>query len=243
MRGDLLNRANADYLDRLYDQYQRDPRSLDASWQAYFAGFDDAGGRTAPRESAPPLTIGVQNLIHSYRELGHFVASLDPLGHDRPSHPLLELSRFGMSDADLDMEVGKADFYGETDGTLRDLIAKLRACYCGTIGVEYMNIADKAQREWLARQMEPILNKPAFSPEESRAILYQLVAAEEFERFLASRFQGKKTFSLEGGETVIPLLNSLIDDGAAMGIEEVCMGMAHRGRLNVLAHVLNSPMK
>ncbi|HEX5242170.1 MAG TPA: 2-oxoglutarate dehydrogenase E1 component [Tepidisphaeraceae bacterium] len=241
MRGDLLNRANADYLDRLYDQYQRDPRSLDASWQAYFAGFDDAGGRTAPRESAPPLMIGVQNLVHSYRELGHFVASLDPLGHDRSSHPLLELARFGMTDVDLDMEVGKADFYGETDGTLRDLIAKLRACYCGTIGVEYMNIADKAQREWLARQMEPILNKPAFSPEESRAILYQLVAAEEFERFLASRFQGKKTFSLEGGETVIPLLNSLVDDGAAMGIEEVCMGMAHRGRLNVLAHVLNKP--
>ncbi len=241
MRGDLLNRANADYLDRLYDQYQRDPRSLDPAWQAYFAGFDDAGGRTAPRESAPPLTIGVQNLIHSYRELGHFVASLDPLGHDRPSHPLLELSRFGMSDADLDMEVGKADFYGETDGTLRELIAKLRACYCGTIGVEYMNIADKAQREWLARQMEPILNKPAFSPEESRAILYQLVAAEEFERFLAHRFQGKKTFSLEGGESVIPMLNSLVDDGAAMGIEEVCMGMAHRGRLNVLAHVLNKP--
>ncbi len=241
MRGDLLNRANADYLDRLYDQYQRDPRSLDASWQAYFAGFDDAGGRTAPRESAPPLTIGVQNLVHSYRELGHFVASLDPLGHDRPSHPLLELSRFGMSDVDLDMEVGKADFYGETNGTLRDLIAKLRACYCGTIGVEYMNIADKAQREWLARQMEPILNKPAFSPEESRAILYQLVAAEEFERFLASRFQGKKTFSLEGGESVIPMLNSMVDDGAAMGIDGVCMGMAHRGRLNVLAHVLNKP--
>src|SRR6185437_14232033 len=135
MRGDLLNRANADYLDRLYDQYQRDPRSLDPAWQTYFAGFDDAGGRAAPRESAPPLTIGVQNLVHSYRELGHFVASLDPLGHDRSSHPLLELSRFGMSDADLDMEVGKADFYGETNGTLRDLIAKLRACYCGTIGV------------------------------------------------------------------------------------------------------------
>ncbi|MDB5290106.1 MAG: sucA, partial [Phycisphaerales bacterium] len=242
-RFDFLNRANAEYVDRLYDQYLRDPRSLDETWQAYFAGFEDAGARNAPpgRSGATPNTIGIHNMVHSYRELGHFVANLDPLGHDRPSHPLLDLQQFGMSEADLDLNVGKADFYGETDGTLRDLLAKLQATYCRTIGVEYMTIADKAQREWLAQRMEPILNRPTLSTEESRAILFQLVAAEEFEHFLLNVWKGKKTFSLEGAEAVIPLLNSVVDDGAGMGIEEICMGMAHRGRLNVLAHVLNKP--
>jgi 2-oxoglutarate dehydrogenase E1 component len=241
-RFDFLNRANAEYVDRLYEQYQREPRSLDETWQAYFAGFDDAGGRAAPADRQfDPQGMGVQNLVHSYRELGHFVAKLDPLGHDRPNHPLLDLSRFGLSEADLDRVVGKADFQGETDGTLRDLLAKLQATYCGTIGVEYMTISDKAQRDWLIRQMEPTLNRPKFAAEDARAVLYQLIAAEEFERYLRRTFQGKKTFSLEGSETIIPLLNSVVDDGAQMGIEEICMGMAHRGRLNVLAHVLNKP--
>jgi 2-oxoglutarate dehydrogenase E1 component len=241
-RFDFLNRSNAEYVDRLYEQYQRDPRSLDDTWQAYFAGFDDAGGKyaAAPR-SEQPITMGVHNLVHSYRELGHFVAQLNPLGDDRPSHPLLELSRFGMTEADLDLNVGKADFYGPTDGTARDLLAKLRATYCGTIGVEYMSISDKTQRDWLSQQMEPKLNRPPFSAEESRAVLYQLIAAEEFEQFLRRTFLGAKTFSLEGAEATIPLLNSMIDDGAAMGIEEICMGMPHRGRLAVLAHVLNKP--
>ncbi len=241
-RFDLINRANADYVDRLYEQYQRDPRSLDESWQAYFAGFDSAGGRASPSsEESAPLTIGIHNLVHTYRELGHFIAHLDPLGHDRPNHPLLELSQFGMSESDLDRVVGRADFYGPTNGTLRDLIEKLRDTYCRTVGVEYMDIADKAQREWLAQRMEPILNKPAFSAEQSRAILYQLVAAEEMERFLHTRYVGNKRFSLEGADSLVPLLNSIVDDGAAIGVEEICMGMSHRGRLNVLAHVLNKP--
>ena len=187
-----------------------------------------------------PITIGVRDLVHSYRELGHFVAKLDPLGHDRPANPLLDLKRFGLSEDDLDMVVGKADFAGETDGTLRDLLAKLQATYCGTIGVEYMGISDKTQRDWLAQRMEPILNRPVFNYEDCKALMFQLVAAEDFERFLRTKWN-KKTFSLEGGESVIPLLNSIVDDGAMMGIEEICMGMAHRGRLNVLAHVLNKP--
>ena len=146
-----------------------------------------------------------------------------------------------MTDADLDREVGNGGFLGKTDGTLRDLIEKLRATYCRTIGVEYMDISDKAQREWLAERMEPILNRPPFSADEQQAILFQLVAGEEFERFLHTQFVGAKRFSLEGAESVIPLLNSIVDDGATLGVEEICMGMAHRGRLNVLAHVLNKP--
>ena len=246
-RLDFVNRANADYIERLYEQYQRDPRSLDEFWQAYFAGFETAGGRGfhpatgAEGERPRALTLGVHNLVHSYRELGHFVARLDPLGHDRPTHPLLDLSQFNISPQDLDSHVGPASFAGPTDGTLRDLIEKLRATYCRTLGVEFTDISDKTQRDWLIGQMEPILNKPAYSADDSRAILFQLVAAEEFERFLHTRFVGQKRFSLEGAEALVPLLNAIIDDGARIGVEEVCMGMPHRGRLNVLAHVLNKP--
>jgi 2-oxoglutarate dehydrogenase E1 component len=267
-RFDFVNRANADYIDRLYDQYQRDPRSLDLTWQAYFAGFDYAAGRNgsppgaaaataegerATRDAGAPGTpdarpalsgnasIGIFDLVHSYRELGHFVADLDPLGHNRTSHPLLELREFNLTPADLDREVGQGSFLGKTDGTLRDLIEQLRETYCRTIGVQFMEISDKAQRDWLAQRMEPIRNRPAFSPEESRAILFQLVAAEEFERFLHTRFVGAKRFSLEGAECLIPLINIMADDGAALGVDEFCLGMPHRGRLNVLAHVLNKP--
>jgi 2-oxoglutarate dehydrogenase E1 component len=109
-RFDFVNRSNADYMERLYEQYQRDPRSLDQSWQAYFAGFESAGGRRPADENAAPITIGVHNLVHSYRELGHVIAQLDPLGHDRTSHPLLDLSQFGMTAESLDQVVGRPTF-------------------------------------------------------------------------------------------------------------------------------------
>src|SRR5947209_7562557 len=114
-RLDFFTRANADYIDRLYEQYLRDPRSLDEGWRLYFTGFEAAGGRNgAVTGGLAPLTIGVHKLVHTYRELGHFVARLDPLGHNRGSHPLLELSQFDMTPADFNKEVGKAVFYGPT---------------------------------------------------------------------------------------------------------------------------------
>src|SRR5690349_7686749 len=154
-RFDFVNRANAEYIDRLYEQYQRDPRSVDLTWQAYFAGFEYAngkGGNGAVKThaagsagvSAAPSTrserldsdrnasIGIFDLVHSYRELGHFIADLDPLGHNRTSHPLLELREFNLTPNDLDHVVGSGSFQGQTDGTLRDLIDKLRETYCRT---------------------------------------------------------------------------------------------------------------
>ena len=270
---DIVNRGNAEYVDQLYQQYQKDPRSLDPAWQAFFAGFDTgyarsprtpagagkqpAQGATAPQrtsesgnglyapsaadEAEKLFSIGVYDLVHSYRELGHFVAKLDPLGHDRPSHPLLELSEFGLSSEDLDRKVVTGGFAGQFDGTLRDLIEKLRLTYCRTVGVEFLDIPDKQQRDWLIHRIEPIYNRPTFSHEEKRSILQQLIAAEEFERFLHTRYVGQKRFSVEGGESLIPLLNTLIDGGAPLGVEEIVMAMAHRGRLNVLAHILHKP--
>jgi 2-oxoglutarate dehydrogenase E1 component len=239
-RFDFFHRANLDYIDQLYQQYLKDPQSLDETWRAYFAGFDAAGGRAFTTGGAP-ITMGLHKLVHAYRDLGHFNAHLNPLGHDRPPHPLLDLSQFNITEADLDRFVGKADFCGSTDGSVRDLLQKLKDTYCRTIGVEFVNISDKQQRQWLCDRMEPILNRPALTPEESRAILYQLVAAEEFEQWCHRKWPTTKRFSLEGSEALIPMLNMIVDDGAQIGVEEICMGTPHRGRLNILAHVLNKP--
>ncbi len=261
---DFVNRANSDYIETLYQEYQKDPRSLDEHWRAFFAGLElasDAGVLptngsgvrvenlpvdvqqqvTSETKSVPAAAKGVYALVHMYRELGHLIANLDPLGHNRTTHPLLRLSEFGLSNADLDDYVSHGGFLGKTDGTLRDLLDKLQQTYCGTFAVEYTEIPDLVQRVWLEQRMEPIYNKPEFKASICHDILLSVIEAEEFENFLQTRFLGKKRFSLEGGESLLPMLNTLIETGADKGADEIVMGMAHRGRLNVLTHILGKP--
>ena len=259
---DFVNRANAEYIDQLYQRYRQDPRSVEEQWRLFFMGFDAAGGvrpgalaalyqqqaggngkeaADAQIPHAQMLTMGVHDLVHSFRELGHFVANLDPLGHNRPNHPLLELSEFNMSPGDLDRMVGPGPFLGKTDGTLRDLVDKLVRTYCGTIGVEYTHISDKAQRDWLAQRIEPIFNRPNLSPDDARWVMNELVKAQGFEDYLKLKYANAKRFGLEGAESFVPLLNTIVEDGACLGVDELVMGMAHRGRLNTLAHVLGKP--
>jgi 2-oxoglutarate dehydrogenase E1 component len=263
MQLDYFHLDNAEFLARLHEQYQSDPQSVDPHWQSFFAGFE-AGQASLPSAAAavalptvsegppeassssvasPPteLAEGTSDLVHSYRELGHFVAQLDPLGHHRPDHPLLALSQFGLSDADRQRQVGGGGFLGPTNGTLENLVEQLRATYCRSLGVEFMGIDNKEQREWLQERMEPTLNEPAFSADEARRILSQLIAAETFEHFLQTKFLGQKRFSIEGGESLLPLLDTLIEHASELGAEEVVLGMAHRGRLNVLAHIVEKP--
>jgi 2-oxoglutarate dehydrogenase E1 component len=245
---DFLDRANAEYLERLHAQYERDPQSVDGQWRAFFAGFE-ASSSSAPSAPATDaattvdrMAEGAADLVHSYRELGHCLARLDPLGFAAPrSQPLLALGEFGFSEANLDRPTGIGGFLGPPVRSLRELLAALRATYCGTIGVEYMEIADKAQRQWLQERMEPILNRPTFPAGEARRILELLVMAEAFEQFLHAKFVGQKRFSIEGADALVPLLDTLVEDGAALGVEEMVLGMAHRGRLNVLAHVMHKP--
>lgn len=248
---DFFQIANAEYIERLYQQYLTKPESLDETWLAFFWGLE-IGAEQPIRGSAhgtnerrsghqPDVATGAADLVHSYRELGHFQAQLDPLGDERPPQPLLELSEFGFSNDDLERQVGAGGFLCTTDGTLRDLVEKLRSAYCGTIGVEYMDIADPTQRAWLQERMEPVLNRAALSADECRQILWLLVAAQGFEEFLHTKYIGQKRFSLEGAESLIPLLETLIEVGASLGAKEIVMGASHRGRLNVLAHVLGKP--
>ena len=243
---DFINRANADYLEDLYRKYLRDPAAVDERWALFFAGFEAAGNGhpPAPRrteERASERNIGIFDLIHSYRELGYLIANLDPLGHNDPDHPLLNPAEFGFSEADLERVVDCPTFKGCQRATLRELIAQLRATYCGTLGVEYMEIADKEQRSWLQERMEPRLNRPELSPRDRKHILSTLTAAEGFEQFLHTKYVGQKRFSLEGADSLIPLLDTLIEEAGSGGVEEIVMGMPHRGRLNVLANILRKP--
>jgi 2-oxoglutarate dehydrogenase E1 component len=261
---DFITRANPDYVDGLYRQFLRDPKSVDEQWALLFAGFEAAEGDGAradqiasvgtvpmgphPTERAPtgiaPAAhwgLGVFDMIHHYREFGHLIANLDPLGHNQSSHPLLEPKEFGFTAADLDRAVECTSFLGCRRATIRELVALLRATYCGTFAVEYMDIADKAQLDWLQEHMEPTLNKPKLTAEERKQILSRLTAAAGFEHFLHTKYIGQKRFSLEGAESLIPLLDTLIEEAGKIGVEQIVMGMPHRGRLNVLAHILRKP--
>jgi 2-oxoglutarate dehydrogenase E1 component len=244
---DFVLRANAEYVARLYEQYRQDPQSVDPSWALFFAGFEMGRAEPAPlrkvgEAAVSTRQIGVYNLIHSYREIGHLIAKLDPLGDNPSDHPLLSPSEFGFSEAELDtIVVETPTLKGFARGTLREVIERLRAIYCGTIGVEYMDTDDKEERIWFQERIEPTLNRPDLTADARKEVLYRLTQAESFEQFLQVKYLGQKRFSLEGGEALIPLLDALIQESVTHGVEEIVMGMAHRGRLNVLAHVLRKP--
>src|SRR5207253_1781337 len=162
----------------------------------------------APAAPQGAVHAGILRLIHAYRVVGHLIARLDPLSEPEDSHPLLELSEFGFTEADLDKTFDTSYFLGLSRGTLRELIAALRETYCRTIGVEYMHIQDTRIRRWLQERMEPRHNRPGFNRDQKLGILKGLHYAELFERFLQTRYPGEKRFSLEGAETLIPLLES-----------------------------------
>ncbi len=236
---DALRSASPAWIEAMYAAYQRDPHAVPASWAAFFAGFDLGGTRAAPA----PASGGVYGLVLAYREFGHLVARLDPLGRDPDLHPLLELSNVGLSEADLDTPTDGQPFQGAFDGTVRGLLGALRETYCGTLGVEYMDIPDRARREWLQQHMEPTHNRPRLAPEERVEVLRRLMEADAFEQFLNVRYPGQKRFSLEGAASLVPMLDTLVESGSAAGVEQLVIGMPHRGRLNVLAHVVGKPLE
>ena len=241
-RLDFIQRANAPYIEEQYRRYQADPSSVSEEWALFFAGFDLAEDPTR-RPAAGTQATGVYGLVHTYREFGHLIAQLNPLGGDLTEHPLLDLSQFGLDEQALDRPVDPRPFLGLTDATLRQLIAALRETYCGTLGVEYVDIPDKERREWLQARMEPTRNHPPLTPEDRRRVLRGLLAADAFEHFLQVKYVGQKRFSLEGGATLIPMLDTLIETASGMGVEYMALGMAHRGRLNVLAHIVGKPLE
>ncbi|BDZ60265.1 hypothetical protein GCM10025873_28350 [Demequina sediminis] len=184
-------------------------------------------------EAAKPARIA--ELIHAYRSRGHLMADVDPLSSRPRKHPDLDVQTHGLTLWDLDRSYQTAGFAGQDEWTLRGVLGRLRDAYCRTIGLEYMHIADREQRQFFQERLEHGYTKP--TREEHLRILHRLNAAEAFEAFLQTKYVGQKRFSLEGGESLIPLLDSVMSAAAEAGVHEVCIGMAHRGRLNVLANL------
>jgi 2-oxoglutarate dehydrogenase E1 component len=236
----FATRWNLDAIEDAYQRWRENPAHVDEAWRAFFEGFELAASRSAaPLDSAAQASV--IRLIDAYRDLGHFLAHLDPLSERRTTHPLLELSEFGFDEEDLDRTFDTSHFSGFPRATLRQLIAVLRETYCRTIGVEYMHIQDTRIRRWLQERMEPRRNQPNLLRRQKLRILMNLHFAELFERFLHKRYVGQKRFSLEGAETLIPVLDTIVEKAADGGVQEIVLGMAHRGRLNVLSNILGKP--
>jgi 2-oxoglutarate dehydrogenase E1 component len=240
-RTTFSHRANLDVIEAAYQKWRADPASVDESWRLFFEGFELG----ASDHALPALSTGAQTsivrLIDAYRDLGHFLARLDPLTEQKTTYPLLELQEFGLSEADLDRTFDASHFVGLTQCSLRELLEALRETYSRTIGVEYMHIQDTRIRRWLQERMEPRRNEPNLPRRRKFRLLMDLHFAELFEKFLNHRYVGQKRFSLEGAETLIPLLDSLVEKAAELGARENVLGMAQRGRLNVLANIIGKP--
>jgi 2-oxoglutarate dehydrogenase E1 component len=235
---------NVPYIEDLYESYLADASSVSAEWQGYFAGLQavpsvDGGSMAFTRKQ-----LAVQALIDAYRMVGARQADLDPLRWS-PSAPLADLTPafYGLGEADMNTQFSTAGtYFGDADSlTLKELAAALNQTYCGTLGAEFMYLADAAQRQWWQLRLESSRARPVLSADQRRHVLERLTAAEGLEKYLHTRYVGQKRFSLEGGEALIVLLDELILHGAANGIKSMVLGMAHRGRLNVLVNTLGKP--
>ena len=242
MRSSFLSNLSEAWIESLHDEWLRDAGSVPREWQIYFSGFE-LGAETAVCTLDETLALkhsSVQSLIYRYRDLGHLLACTDPLSPCCLEHPLLSLDSFGLDESDLDTVFSTRRFMKQ-HATLLEIVATMRKTYCGEIGVEFMHIQNPDERQWLIDRMEPKGNRSTLPIVEKLHILEKLHEAALFESFLHRRFVGQKRFSLEGGEVLIPVLDAVVRGCPTAAISSLVLGMAHRGRLNVLAHIFEKP--
>ena len=233
-----INNANAAFIEELYESYKEDPESVDFSWQKFFEGYEFAESQSETEVvSVSDKEVAVMKFINAYRARGHLIAKTNPIRPRRPQKADLELEYFGLAEEDLDTEfdVGDQIHIGKTD--LRSIAEHLEKTYCSSIGCEYRNIRNSRTRVWLHEHMEPIANQPQFDKEDKIKIFDSLVKSVGFESFLGLKYISEKRFSLEGIESFIPALNTMFNVGSNLGVKEFVVGMAHRGRLNVLSNL------
>ncbi|MDD2320972.1 MAG: 2-oxoglutarate dehydrogenase E1 component [Geobacteraceae bacterium] len=237
----FLDSVSPQWIEGHYLLWKKAPHLVAAEWAAFFSGFE-MGSTASTAETATPSPetarklAAVQSLIHRHRDMGHLLACTDPLSPCKREHPLLSLQAFGLEKADLDRVFPTEDFT-TAEATLREILRILRDTYCRSIGVEFMHIQDPRQWQWLVDRMEKSGNRQVFSLDDKRAILKRLLEASLFEIFLHRKFPGQTRFSLEGGETIIPLLDAVVSRAGRQGVTDVILGMPHRGRLNIQAHI------
>ncbi|HMI87931.1 MAG TPA: 2-oxoglutarate dehydrogenase E1 component, partial [Polyangiaceae bacterium] len=263
---------NSGYVAEQLDRYLHNAESVDENWRRYFQnrlnghsaastnGHGAANGtsldRTANgltaaatrRPSAAPMSIvegqgRVAQLINAYRTRGHLFARVDPLRLEPAAPPQLDLANFGLTELDLDRTYSTVDMPGPKEATLREIIARLETTYCRSIGAEFTQVEDPEERAWLQDRMESTQNRLKLDRDAQVRILTKLTDAEIFEQFIHKNYVGAKRFSLEGAESLIPLLDLLVETSGQQGVEEIVIGMAHRGRLNVLANILNKNIR
>ncbi len=242
----FANRWNADLLDQYYATWLSAPHSLEPQWQAFFEGFElgltqessDSGTSQTAVKDQGILQSRVTGAIYAFRSIGHTEAHFNPLVSTIPYNPRLALDRLGLTNDDLNKLCHTGNYLGGKMMRVGEILGNLRETYCRNVGVEYIHIQETPQRRWLQSRMEPILNRPDFSAEKKKRILRKINEAETFENFLHTRYVGQKRFGIEGAETTIAALDALIEHCPACGVQEIVMGMAHRGRLNVLVNIM-----
>ncbi len=258
---------NAAFIAALYRRYLLDRAAVDQSWVQFFDFLEDRDLAVLADGADPDVKADVvrqQSVVHRtaianrhtldsiralmmirvYRVRGHLIASLDPLGlHGERYHPELDYHEYGFTESDLHREIFIDHVLGMETATLQQILDAVQTTYCGHVGVEFMHIQDPEQKAWIQRRIESVRNRTEFSTADRCAILEQLTEAEEFERFLHTKYLGTKRFGLEGGESLIPLLEQILERGSQLGLNNIVFSMAHRGRLNVLAHVLKKPYR
>ena len=238
----FLGAIHTNMIEIMYDKYVENPESVNEEWRNFFTGFDFAKEVYSEEDEIPETfkkEFQVINLIDAYRKSGHLFTHTNPVRERRQYTPTLDIENFGLEEADLDTVFQAGTQIGIGPSTLKEIVEHLKVVYCQSIGVEYMYIRKPDQVEWIKNRLHKNSNTPNFNVEEKKQILRKLNQAVAFENFLHKKFVGQKRFSLEGSESLIPALDILIEKGAELGVEEFVMGMAHRGRLNVLANIFN----
>lgn len=242
-----ISNADVSYLDQLYQNYKGNPASVDVTWQKFFEGYDfslqrygesNGHGMDTPADALTIKETQVRNLIFAYRSFGHLKSKTNPVRERRNHNVNFDHKSFGLTDADLDTEFDVGAEIGMGRATLRKIIERVQTIYVGPIGFEYNFIRDDEVRKWFFNKCEKEYFNYNPSQDEKKSILSKLNEAVVFENFLHTKFLGQKRFSLEGGENTIPALQTIINKSAEMGVKEVVIGMAHRGRLNVLTNIL-----
>ena len=240
--------GNAPFVEELYENYLNDPTAVPEEWREYFDRLAQMPGYVARDVAHAPVVAAFAELGKdggfrpkaAYRSLGTRWADLDPLKRlPRPKIEELEPSFYGFTDGDLNHNFSVGSLKGLPENAkLGDILETLKQTYCGTIGVEYMYMTDYNEKRWLQERLESIRSRPSYNADQKKRILERLTAAETLERYLHTRYVGQKRFSLEGGESLIVSMDEAIRTGGANGVDEVVVGMAHRGRLNVLVNTL-----
>ncbi|MBI9053599.1 MAG: 2-oxoglutarate dehydrogenase E1 component [Bacteroidales bacterium] len=240
----FLGNSEIESIEKLYTQYQSDPESVDEQWQKFFQGFEFAQKSFPTSNNTGELfdnEFKVINLIEGYRKRGHLFTQTNPVRTRRKYKPTLAIENYGLTEKDLSITFQAGKNIGIGPASLQEIIAHLETTYCQSIGAEYMFIRNPEILSWLQNKMESAKNTPSFSPDERKNIHHHLKKAVGFENFIHKKFIGQKRFSLEGAESLIPALDAVIEKGSDLGIEEFIIGMSHRGRLNVLANILEKP--